>query len=341
MLKIGILGATGYAGEELIKILLRHPGVKITSVSAKIDKPQHISKIFPQFSGRLNLVCKQPDIKEIQSKCDFVFLALPHTVSMEIAPQFLNKGIKVIDLSADFRLKDVNLYEKFYGAKHKANKYIFISVYGLPEFYRDKIKKAKLIANPGCYPTAAILAAAPVIIKKLVDVKTNIIIDAKSGITGAGRTPRDDLQFSQANENVVAYKVNVHQHMPEINQEFSYLARKKLDVIFVPHRIPMDRGILTTVYLKLNKGISKVALLYIYKNFYKKEPFMRVLDDGCLPQTRYITNTNYCDIGIVMDEKKNVAIIISAIDNLLKGAAGQAVQNMNIMAGFKETEGLL
>jgi len=341
MINVGIIGATGYAGEELIDIILKHPDVRITSVSAKIDKPQNISDIFPKFKGRINLICAEPDVKEITNSCDLVFLALPHTVSMDIAPSLLKAGKKVIDLSADYRFKNTKIYEKFYNTKHKDKIQLAIAVYGLPEIYRAKIKDAKLIANPGCYPTVSILALAPLAAFNLIDLDS-IIIDAKSGVTGAGRKIAEGFLFSEINEDFKAYKVDVHQHSPEINQELSKLAGQNLSVTFVPHLLPLNRGILATIYVK--KAQSAKAgkaqnLISLYKKFYKKEPFARIKDEGDFPTIKDVVRTNFCDIGI--KESVDSIIIIATIDNLLKGAAGQAVQNMNIMYKFPECTALL
>ncbi len=340
MINVGIVGATGYAGEELIDIILRHPEVRITNISAKVEKPQGISDIFPKFKGRINLICGSPDIKKIAGSSDLVFLALPHTVSMEIVPQFLKAGKKVIDLSADYRLKDAKIYEKFYNSKHKDKLNLSEAVYGLPEIYRNKIKTARLIANPGCYPTGIILALAPLVAFDLVDAGS-IIIDAKSGVTGAGRKLAEGFLFSELNEDFKAYKVNAHQHSPEINQELSKLAGKKISVTFVPHLLPLNRGILSTVYVKKTQNAKgKIQnLTALYKKFYKKEPFVRIRDEGDFPRLKDVLRTNFCDIG-VKDSAESV-IIIAAIDNLLKGASGQAVQNMNIMYKFPEYTALL
>ncbi|MCK9603667.1 MAG: N-acetyl-gamma-glutamyl-phosphate reductase [Candidatus Omnitrophica bacterium] len=341
MLNVGIVGATGYAGEVLIDILLRHPQVRITNISAKIDKPQNISDIFPKFKGRIDLVCKEPDIKEICKACDLIFLALPHTVSMQIVPLLLKQGKRVIDLSADYRLKDTKIYEKFYNVKQKDKTNLTQAVYGLPEIYRAKIKNATLIANPGCYPTASILALAPLVALDLVDPGL-VVIDAKSGVTGAGRKLAEGFLFSEINEDFKAYKVDTHQHSPEINQELSKLAGKKINVTFVPHLLPLNRGILATAYLKKaqNAKIKKAeGILSLYKKFYKKEPFVRIRDEGVFPRIKDVAGTNFCDIGI-KDSGDNI-IVISAIDNLLKGASGQAVQNMNIMYKFPEYTALL
>lgn len=341
MVNIAICGATGYAGLELIKILLKHPKVKIKALSAKIDKPAKISEIFPELKGSLDMVCRdlRPD-EVLKQDIAVVFLALPHRVSMDFAPKFLDKEKIVIDLSADFRLKDANVYEKYYGQKHTKTKYLFASVYGLPEIYAAKIKKAKLIANPGCYPTGAILAVAPLLDKKLADTN-RIIIDSKSGVTGAGRKADLSLSFAEVNESVKAYKIGVHQHMPEIKQELSNIAKERIGVIFTPHLIPINRGILTTAYVGLKNKASVSDLIRLFKSFYNKAPFVRVYDEGTLPQVRDVANSNYCDIGIALSPDKKTAIVVSAIDNLQKGASGQAVQNMNIVLGFPETLGLV
>lgn len=340
MVNVGIIGATGYAGEELINILLKHQNVKITDISAKIDKPQTITKFFPKFKDRIDLICTEPDVKEIIVKCDLVFLALPHTVSMEIAPKLLKASKKVIDLSADYRLKDQKIYEKFYKTKHRDKINLAEAVYGLPEIYRAKIKNARLVANPGCYPTAAILALAPAVALDLIDLDS-IIIDAKSGFTGAGRKSAEEFLFSEVNEDFKAYKINAHQHAPEINQELSNLAGRKLNVTFVPHLLPLNRGILETIYLKKSQKskLKSQNLLGLYKKFFKKEPFVRIFGEGEFPQIKNVVYTNFCDIGI--KEEVDKIIIITAIDNLLKGAAGQAVQNMNVMYNFPEFMGLI
>jgi N-acetyl-gamma-glutamyl-phosphate reductase len=341
VINVGIIGATGYAGEELVDILLRHPNVRITNISAKIDSPKTISDIFPKFKGRIDLVCSEPDIKKITAACDLIFLALPHTVSMEIVPKLLNAGKKVIDLSADYRLKDTHVYEKFYNTKHKDKAHLAMAVYGLPEIYRSKIISARLIANPGCYPTGSLLALAPLVALGQAELDT-IIIDAKSGVTGAGRKLAEGFLFSEINEDFKAYKVNMHQHSPEINQELSKLAGKKINVTFVPHLLPLNRGILTTIYVKKGHKVTRSQghkLIELYKKFYKKEPFLRIRDEGDFPRIKDVAGTNFCDIGV--KEETDSVIIISAIDNLLKGASGQAVQNMNIMYKFPEYTALV
>jgi len=340
MINVGIVGATGLAGEELIKLCLKHPGVRIAHLSAKIAKPEHITKIFPSLKGRLDLVCYQPNKKDIIAKCDLVFLALPHTVSMSLVPALLSAHKKVIDLSADYRLSSTRVYQKFYNVAHKDKAHIKDAVYGLCELYRNKIKTAKLVANPGCYPTAAILALAPLVALDLVE-QDSIIIDAKSGVSGAGRKLAESFLFTEVNEDFKAYKVNIHQHMPEINQELSKLAGEDVKVIFIPHLLPLQRGILETIYVNKSKRLlsKKQGLLKLYQKFYNKEPFVRIKGEGEFPRLKDVAGTNYCDIAI-KDNGANI-IIIAAIDNLLKGASGQAVQNMNIMYKFPERLGLL
>ncbi len=338
MINVGIIGASGYTGEELIDVLLRHPNVRLTNISSRSGRSEQISDLFPKFKTRTNLAWVSTDLKEIVKSCDAVFLALPHTTSMEIVPKLLVAGIRVIDLSADYRLQNTKIYEEFYKVKQSDKVNLAKAVYGLPEIYRLKIKTAKLIANPGCYPTASILGLAPLAGLNLIE-PSSIIIDAKSGVTGAGRKLVEGFLFSEANEDFKAYKVNAHQHSPEINQELTKLAGKNIKVIFVPHLLPVNRGILATMYVKKAKGAKAQNLIELYRKFYKNEPFVRIRPEGEFPRLKDVVGTNFCDIGI-QDNSDNI-IIISAIDNLLKGASGQAVQNFNIMYGFPETTALL
>ncbi|MBL7156967.1 MAG: N-acetyl-gamma-glutamyl-phosphate reductase [Candidatus Omnitrophica bacterium] len=338
MIKVGIIGATGYTGEELVKILAGHKDVKIAVLQAIVEEELPISDIFPSLAEKIDLVCKKPSLKDAIKKADLFFLALPHTVSMTVAPKLVEAGKKVIDLSADYRL-EVGEYERWYGIKHKDIANIRKAVYGMPELYGNKIKGAKLIANPGCYPTSALLATMPLVKKGAVNLNT-IIIDSKSGTTGAGRKATIALSHAEVNENLKAYKINEHQHKPEINMVLGKLSgRKGVDVLFVPHLIPMNRGILSTVYMDLNEEFNIVEITQVYKNFYKDKPFVRVMDEGTLPEIKDVRYTNFCNIGTKVTGNK--VVVVSCIDNLLKGAAGQAVQNMNIMYGLEETEGLL
>ncbi len=351
MVNVGIIGATGYTGEELISILLRHPQVRITYLSAKIEKPTPISDIFPKFRNRLNVTCRLPETDLAVSTCDVLFLALPHTVSMDWVPRFLKANRRVIDLSADYRLKDKKIYERFYKNRHRDVHNLKQAVYGLPEIYRSKIKQARLVANPGCYPTAAVLGLAPLIACDVLSGQEDIIIDAKTGVTGAGRRALLEYSFSELNEDMYAYKINIHQHMPEIKQELSKLGGKNIKFTFVPHLLSVNRGILETIYVKLNqssvrnnqkrKGNKEKDLLKLYKNFYKKEPFVRIREGDGGIRLRDVVGTNFCDITIRCFPEKDLLIIITAIDNLIKGAAGQAVQNMNIMYDFYEQTALV
>lgn len=338
MLKVGIMGASGYAGEELLRILLRHPEVKITAVAAKIDNT-HIGKLYPWLNGMLDMECRDMAAEEVAKKCDCVFLALPHKVSMGFAPVFLKAGKKVIDLSADFRIKDAKVYEKWYEVKHECPEYLGKAVYGLPELYREKVKNADLIANPGCYPTSVILGCAP-ILKKGFAESDPIICDSKSGASGAGRVPAQALMFTEVQNSFRAYKVNSHRHIPEMEQELTIAAGNKASVNFVPHLVPMERGILSTIYLRLKKKIDTEAALQLYKDFYKKEYFVRIMDQGVFPDTKNVARSNFCDIGMQIFPERSLAIVMTAIDNLVKGASGQAVQNMNLMCGFEEKLGL-
>ena len=336
MIKVAVVGATGYTGEEMVRILAAHPKVKITSLSAIVEKEESIAKIFPSLAGAIEVVCTKPNTVETIALADLVFLALPHTVSMQVAPKYLAAGKKVIDLSADYRLPP-EIYTVWYHTEHTDKGNIERAVYGLPEIYADKIKGASLIANPGCYPTSIVLALAPVLARGLVE-STHIIADSKSGVTGAGRKADVALSFGEVNENLKAYKVNEHQHKPEINKIASDIAGKEIDIVFTPHLIPLNRGILSTVYMRLKGKSATKDLLDVYRSFYKGKPFVRILDEGVLPQIRNVARTNYCDIGLKVTG--DVVIAVSCIDNLVKGAAGQAVQNMNLMCGFNETEGL-
>lgn len=341
MLKVGIVGATGYAGEELIKILLDHPEIEVTYLAAKIKKSVSISRIFPDFKKRIDLVCdKQFNLNKGKRLADLFFLALPHRVSMGIVPRLLREGKRVIDLSADYRLKDVSLCKKWYGVTHNDKENLRKAVYGLPELYRSKIRMADLIANPGCYPTSVIIALLPFLKQKLIDIQS-IIIDSKSGVSGAGREALVVQEFLKGISNTKAYKVNEHQHSPEMEQELSKIAARDVKVIFTPHIIPAERGMLSTIYVGLKKKLSDKKVFDIYNKFYAQEFFVKVFSQGKFPQTKDVVNTNFCHLGLRVDREKNVAIIVAIIDNLVKGASGQAVQNMNIMYGFKETEALI
>ncbi len=338
-MKVGVIGARGYTGQELIKILSSHSGVRLTYLSATLDKAQAIDEIFPYFKNRVELECECFSADKAAEKCDLLFLALPHTVSMDVVPKLLKKEKKIIDLSADYRFKNIAVYQKWYHKAHKDKNNLSKFVYGLPELYREKIKRACCIANPGCYPTAAILGLVPILISGLTDT-SNITIDAKSGVTGAGKKVDAAYLYPEVNENFKGYKFNAHQHAPEINQELSKVSIGKVDVLFCPHLLPVNRGIFETIYIKLNKPATEKIIEDLYKKFYKAEPFVRVKKMGQMPELKDVVGTNFCDIGLTYDAAHHVLIVACVIDNLLKGASGQAVQNMNIMCGFDERMGL-
>ena len=338
MMKVAIFGASGYTGQELTRILLGHPGVKLVAVTSRRFAGLPVNEVFPALSGLTSLKYKNATPAQISNLCDIVFLALPHGVSMKIAPEFIRAGKKVIDLSADYRLRDLKAYETWYG-KHSSAKFIKDAVYGIPELYRQKIKKTKLIANPGCYPTSIILGLAPALKKKLLDVST-IIADSASGVSGAGREPLTGSLFCEVDGGFKAYKVGKHRHLPEIEQELNALAGKKFPISFTPHLLPVKRGILSTIYATLKKDISLPELHSLYSSFYAEEKFVRICPAGIYPNISSVCGSNYCDIGLAVDLRTKKVIIIAAIDNLIKGAAGQAVQNMNIICGFKEDTGL-
>ncbi len=338
-IKVGVVGATDYTGEEIVRLLVDHPHDEITYASGKEDRDVRIQEIFPYLQNKIDLECKAFSVDEAIEKCDLVFLSLPHTVSMQVAPLFLKAKKKVIDVSADYRLKDVAVYEKFYKTQHRDTANLKSAVYGLPEINREKIKTADLIANPGCYPTGAILGSLPGVKKGLFN-SAGLIIDAKSGVTGAGRKAEKSLNFSEVNESFKAYKLFQHQHVPEIDQELSRASKKDVSVIFVPHLLPINRGILSTIYAPLKKKVTTEELIGVYQKFYSEEPFVKVYPDGRLPEIKHVAYTNFCDIGLKVNTEKNLAVIVVAIDNLGKGAASQAIQNMNIMCRFDERAGL-
>ncbi len=338
MLKIAILGGSGYTGLELLRLLASHPEAKVTEATSRQHKGKQVSEVFPSLKGFYDrLTFSDPeDFKNI--KADFVFSALPHGASQEVVPEVL-KSCRVIDLSADFRLHDPAVYRAWYG-EHKSEGLLKTAVYGLPELHRGEIKKATLLANPGCYPTSAILALAPLLKEKAIDTGS-IIVDSKSGVSGAGRGANLDTSFVEVASGFKAYKVGCHRHTPEIEQELSLLSGSVISITFTPHLIPVSRGILTTVYANLKKGMTGMELHSLYGGFYGKEKFVRLMPEGRFPDISQVRCSNYCDIGVYADGKKGKAIIVSAIDNLVKGASGQAIQNMNIMAGIKEETGLL
>jgi len=334
MVKVSIVGASGYTAAELLRLLLNHPKVEISGLYARKNAGRRLVEVHPQFQEILDLLLEEPNYEEIRENSEIVFFATPHQVAMKYVPQVLKGNAKVVDLSADYRFDDPQVYEKYY-TKHKSPE--VRAVYGLPELHRDEIKKARLVANPGCYPVAAILSLAPLVKKQLADTD-KIVVDAKSGTSGAGATPSEATHHPLVGASVRAYSATTHRHQPEISQELSKLAGEAIEIHFTPHLIPVVRGILSTAHVFLKKPMDKKELLQLYRKFYRGEPFVRVRDK--LPQTSYVFGSNFCDIGIEVTQNKKRAVVVAAIDNLCKGAAGQAVQNMNLMCGFDETAGL-
>ena len=337
-MRVGIIGATGYTGVELLRLLLLHPKVEVTVLTSQKYAEVEIDQVFPSLTSRLQLKCEELNIDRISQKVDFIFAAVPHKTAMETVPLFYQKGKRVVDLSADFRFKDPAVYERWY-QKHTSPDLLPESVYGLPELHREKIRNAKIVGNPGCYPTGALIGLIPLVKKRMVSLE-GIVIDSKSGVSGAGRDVVLGSLFCEVNEGVKAYKIFDHRHLPEIEQELSQLVQKKITVTFVPHLIPMDRGILTTLYVNLNKKMKVEEVLDAFQEHYKDEPFVRIYPRGKLPNTKDVRGSNYCDIGVIVNESDGRGVVVTAIDNLVKGASGQAVQNMNIMLGFPETMGL-
>lgn len=338
MIKVGIAGASGYTGLELIRLLSGHPKVELKILTSKTFQGRDISEVFPSLNGLVNLKL-QPLDDNIAKYCDVLFLALPHITAMDKLPRFLQSNCKVIDLSADYRLKDPEAYSDWYSVTHTHPEFLEQAVYGLPELRREAIKTAGFIANPGCYPTSVILALAPLLKTGWVDLGS-IISDSKSGVSGAGRKPSLTTHYTEVNEGVSPYGLADHRHTPEMEQELSALAGKPVRITFSPHLIPMTRGMLSTVYIKLQKSITDEKLVEHFRNFYKGEYFIRVLNPGKFASSHHVLSSNFCDIGLKVDSRNQLLIITSALDNLIKGASGQAVQNMNVMLGLDEKAGL-
>lgn len=336
-INVSVLGASGYTGGELIRLLLNHPNVEICHITAEKHAGKSISDVFPHLKDLISLDLEKLDSANITDDIDVVFAALPHGASAEIIMNLYDRELKIVDLGADFRLSEGN-YREWYG-DHPCTGLLENAVYGIPELYKDKIAETNLIANPGCYPTSSILPLAPVL-KNGVIKKNNIIIDSKSGVSGAGRSPSLDLHFCEVNEGFKAYKLGGHRHWPEIEQHLSEYCGKKIDVTFTPHLIPIDRGILSTIYVTTGKSYTTGDLINILKEFYDDSYFIRVYDEGSFPSTSYVRGSNFCDIGVMSNPENKTAIFVSAIDNLVKGASGQAIQNMNIMMDLPENTGL-
>lgn len=340
MIKAGIIGSTGYAGQEIVRLLLGHKNVEIVWYGSRsyIDKKYY--EVYQNMFQLVDAVCLDDNMEELANQVDVIFTATPQGLCATLVNEEILNKVKIIDLSADFRIKDVSTYEEWYNMEHKSPQFIEEAVYGLCEINRDKIKDARLIANPGCYPTCSTLSIYPLLKEGLIEGNT-VIIDAKSGTSGAGRGAKVDNLFCEVNENIKAYAVASHRHTPEIEEQLSYAAGYPIRINFTPHLVPMNRGILVTAYAALKKDVSYDEVKAVYDSYYENERFVRVLEKDVCPQTRWVEGSNFVDVNFKIDPRTNRIIMMGAMDNLVKGAAGQAVQNMNLLFGFPETEGLL
>lgn len=341
VIPVGLVGVTGYTGMELARILSNHSKMKLVRVTSRAEAGKKLADIYPFLNGLElgELEITMPDVADLEKSCELVFLAVPHKTAMNIGGQLYDKGIKVVDLSADFRIRDRETYEEWYKVDHTREDLLPEAVYGLPEFYRDKVKGASLIANPGCYPTSVIVGLTPALSEGLVETE-DIVIDAKSGTSGAGRKAAVGTLFCEVADSFRAYGLTTHRHTPEIEQELSVVAGADITVSFNTHLLPIDRGILSTTYTKMKDGVTAEQIREAYEKAYDHEKMIRLLPEGQLPETRWVRGTMFCDVGIVPDPRTGRLIIVSAIDNLCRGASGQAVANANLMLGFSETEGL-
>jgi N-acetyl-gamma-glutamyl-phosphate reductase len=340
MLKVAICGGSGYTGAELLRILAGHPKVKVVAATSERSAGKSPADLYGHLHAYSGLKLEPLDREKLLKRADFFFMALPHAASQAAVDFFHKKGKKVVDLSADFRLKDSLVYEEWYKVPHNFKKTLKSAVYGMPEIgYRAKIKKASLVANPGCYPTGAMLGLYPALKAGLVDEKS-LVVDSKSGTSGAGRKANEAFAFSEVNETFRAYGVGAHRHTPEIEQEISDVVKKKVTVNFTPHLVPIDRGIISTIYAPLKKKAATKDIMAQYRKAYAREPFVCVLDEGQLPNVKHVRGSNFCHIGLKVNARTNTLVIVTAIDNLVKGASGAAVQNMNLMMGFEETTAL-
>lgn len=339
MLRIAVAGATGYAGGELLRILAAHPEAEIVRLTSETYAGQNLADVMPAFRDVLDAELTALDLDTVGEGVDLIFTALPHRTAMNAVPKILASGKRIVDFSADYRLKDPEVYEAWYGTRHTDPGNLDGAVYGLPELHRDEIREARLVANPGCYPTGAILALAPLLQGGLIE-PGSIVVDAKSGVSGAGRRAELEYSFCEVNESVRAYSIARHRHTPEIEQELSQAAGSAVTLNFTPHLIPMSRGILSTCYARTKDGVSAPDLRASFEKAYGDEPFVRLLPEGEVPSTGQVWGSNFVDLGFVPDERTGRVIVVAALDNLTKGAAGAAVQNMNLMAGFPETTAL-
>ena len=338
---VAIVGVTGYTGMELVRILSTHPGFEIAAVTSRSNAGMALQEVYPHLEntscGLLPVTIPEPDL--VARDSELAFLAVPHSKAMELAYSFIELGVKVVDLSADFRIRDEKVYAHWYGLKHKHTELLKKAVYGLPEIYAQEIARASITANPGCYPTSVILALYPALQKGLVKPE-GIIVDSKSGASGAGREPRTGTLFCEVTDSFKAYNLGKHRHTPEMEQELSMACGRDIVINFSPHLVPMSRGILSTCYALIDKKVSQGEITQMYEKFYRKNPWVRIMPQGRLPETRWVRGTMFCDLGIVLDERTGRLIIVSCVDNLCRGASGQAVANANLMCGFEVGMGL-
>lgn len=339
MIKVGIIGATGYAGSELVRILLGHKDVEIKWYGSRSYIDKKYASIYQNFFQLVDANCMDDNMEVLADQVDVIFTATPQGLCASLVNEEILSKVKIIDLSADFRIKDVKVYEEWYKLEHKSPQFIEEAVYGLCELNREDVKKARLVANPGCYTTCSILTCYPLVKEGIIDPNT-IIVDAKSGTSGAGRGAKVDNLFCEVNENMKAYGVATHRHTPEIEEQLGYACGEKITINFTPHLVPMNRGILATAYASLKKDVTYEEIKAIYDKYYADEKFVRILKKDVCPQTKWVEGSNYVDVNFKIDPRTNRIIMMGAIDNLVKGAAGQAVQNMNLMFGLKESEGL-
>ncbi len=339
MIKAGIIGATGYAGGELVRILSGHPDVEIVWYGSRSYIDQKYADVYRNMFRIVDAACMDDNMEELAEEADVIFTATPQGFCASVISEEILSRTKIVDLSADFRIKDVKTYEKWYGIEHKSPQFIEEAVYGLCEVNREDVKSARLVANPGCYTTCSILTAYPLSKEGLIDMNT-LIVDAKSGTSGAGRGAKVPNLFCEVNENMKAYGVTTHRHTPEIEEQLSYASGEPVMINFTPHLVPMNRGILATEYASLKEKVTAEEVMAIYQKYYGNEYFIRLLGAGACPETKWVEGSNFVDIGFQIDERTNRIVMMGAIDNLVKGAAGQAVQNMNLMFGLPEQEGL-
>ncbi|MDK2821316.1 MAG: N-acetyl-gamma-glutamyl-phosphate reductase [Clostridia bacterium] len=339
MTKVGIIGATGYTGAELVRLLSRHPEAELVALTSRSYAGEHMAEVYPSLTGFTDIACEDLNVEEVLERVEVVFIALPHGHSVSVASKALEKGVRVIDLGADLRFRKAQTYEEWYKVKHDNHELAANAVYGLPEIYREEICKAEVVANPGCYPTSIILGLAPLLKKGYLDPKS-IIIDAKSGVSGAGRGAKVTSLFVECNENINPYGVASHRHTPEIEQELTNLSGENINILFTPHLLPISRGILSTMYANLAKTVTEEELRQVYQEFYSESPFVHLLPQGKWPHTRWVYGSNNCYINLTVDERTNRVVVASVIDNLTKGASGQAIQNFNLMFGYPETTAL-